>query len=117
MPPDKLLNPVPLVLDTGEGIGLRCRVGHESRQFYQRIAFPLGRAVIRGRDGCWFTIPDNKTWHTANFRLEAPQFVHNWGFNFSLESDGNTYNRYSFQSVEVRKVNDAGRYKAKAFHD
>ncbi|MDB6072306.1 MAG: hypothetical protein JWL81_3477, partial [Verrucomicrobiales bacterium] len=56
--------------------------------------------------GHWFTIPDNKTWHTATFRLEDPQFVNYWGYNLSLESDGNTYNRYYLKSVEVRKVKD-----------
>jgi hypothetical protein len=54
--------------------------------------------------GHWFTIPDNKEWHTARFRLEDPQFVNYWGYNFSLESDGNTYNRYYLKSVAVRKM-------------
>jgi polysaccharide biosynthesis protein PslG len=53
--------------------------------------------------GTWYTIPDNKEWHTARFRIEDPQFVCYWGYNFALESDGNVYNRYYLRSVEVRK--------------
>ncbi len=57
--------------------------------------------------GHWFTIPDNKAWHTARFRLEDPQFVNYWGYNFALESDGNVFNRYYLQKVEVRKAGKA----------
>lgn len=54
--------------------------------------------------GHWYTIPDNKEWHTARFRIDDPQFVNYWGYNFALESDGNTFNRYYLRSVEVRKL-------------
>ena len=54
-----------------------------------------------------FTVRDNKDWHTATFRLEDPQFVNYWGYNFALESDGNTFNRYYLKSVEVRKLGKA----------
>ncbi len=54
--------------------------------------------------GGWFTIPDNQSWHTVRFRIDDPQFVNYWGYNFTLESDGDTYNRYYLKSVEVRKL-------------
>lgn len=57
--------------------------------------------------GGWYTIPDNKEWHTVKFRIEDPCFVNYWGYNFALESDGNVYNRYYLRSVEVRKLKPA----------
>ena len=59
--------------------------------------------------GHLFTIPDNKDWHTARFRLEDPQFVNYWGYHFALVSDGNVFNRYDLKSVEVRKVKGGGK--------
>lgn len=52
----------------------------------------------------WYTVPDNKQWHTVRWQIDDPQFVNYWGYNFALESDGNQYNRYYLQSVTVRKV-------------
>lgn len=54
--------------------------------------------------GGWYTIPDNKKWHTVTWKIPNPQFVSYWGYNFSLVSDGNQYNRYFIQSVSVRKT-------------
>ncbi len=54
--------------------------------------------------GTWFTVPDNKGWHTARWKINDPQFVNYWGFNFSLESDGNKFNKYYIQSVTVTKL-------------
>ncbi|NBV21663.1 MAG: hypothetical protein EBS05_07045 [Proteobacteria bacterium] len=51
----------------------------------------------------WYTIPDNKQWHTVRWRIEDAQFVNYWGYNFALESDGNKYNQYYLQSVTVTK--------------
>lgn len=51
----------------------------------------------------WFTIPDNKQWHTVRWRIEDAQFVNYWGYNFALESDGNQFNKYYLQSVTVTK--------------
>ena len=52
----------------------------------------------------WYTVPDNKEWHTKTWRIDDAQFVSKWGFNFSLDSDGNQYNKYYIQSVTVTKV-------------
>ena len=54
--------------------------------------------------GAWFTVPDNKEWHTQRWRIDDAQFVNYWGYNFSLVSDGDVYNKYYLQSVTVRKL-------------
>jgi hypothetical protein len=51
----------------------------------------------------WFTVPDNKQWHTVRWQIDDAQFVNYWGYNFALESDGNQYNKYYIQSVTVTK--------------
>ena len=53
--------------------------------------------------GGWFTVPDNKQWHTVRWQIDDAQFVNYWGYNFALESDGNQYNKYYLQSVTVTK--------------
>jgi hypothetical protein len=52
----------------------------------------------------WYTVPDNKEWHTLTYRITDDEFVSMWGYNFSLDSDGNTYNKYDIQSVTVTKL-------------
>ena len=54
----------------------------------------------------WYTVPDNKEWHTKTWKITDPQFVGMWGYNFALESDGNQYNKYYLRSVTVTKLND-----------
>ncbi len=54
--------------------------------------------------GNWYTVPDNKQWHTVSWQIDDPQFVSYWGYNFSLVSDGNVYNKYYIQSVTVTKI-------------
>ena len=56
--------------------------------------------------GNWFTVPDNKQWHTVSWKITDAQFVSYWGYNFALESDGNKFNRYYVRSVTVRKLTD-----------
>jgi hypothetical protein len=51
----------------------------------------------------WYTVPDNKQWHTVRWEIDDAQFVNYWGYNFALESDGNQYNKYYLQSVTVTK--------------
>ena len=52
----------------------------------------------------WYTVPDNKEWHTVSWKINDPQFVSMWGYNFALESDGNQYNKYYLRSVTVTKL-------------
>ena len=50
-------------------------------------------------------MPDNKEWHTVRWRIDDAQFVNYWGYNFALESDGNTsINKYYIRSVTVTKL-------------
>ena len=51
----------------------------------------------------WYTVPDNKQWHTVRWRIDDAQFVNYWGYNFALESDGAKFNKYYLQSVTVEK--------------
>ena len=51
----------------------------------------------------WYTVPDNKTWHTKTWQIDDAQFNSYWGYNFSLVSDGNVYNKYYVKSVTVTK--------------
>ncbi|MDF1816056.1 MAG: beta-galactosidase [Verrucomicrobiales bacterium] len=53
--------------------------------------------------GGWYTVPDNKKWHTVKWQIDDPQFVRYWGYNFSLVSDGNKFNQYFIQKVTVTK--------------
>jgi hypothetical protein len=52
----------------------------------------------------WYTVPDNKEWHTVKWKIDDAEFVGMWGYNFSLDSDGNEYNKYDIQSVTVTKL-------------
>ena len=52
----------------------------------------------------WYTVPDNKQWHTVTWKIDDAQFVNYWGFNFSFNSDGDTFNKYYLQSVTVTKL-------------
>ncbi len=52
----------------------------------------------------WFTVPDNKEWHTVTWKIDDAQFVNFWGFNFAFNSDGDKFNRYYIQSVTVTKL-------------
>lgn len=54
--------------------------------------------------GGWYTVPDNKQWHTVSWKINDAQFVNYWSFNFHLESDGNKFNKYYIQSVTVTKL-------------
>lgn len=51
----------------------------------------------------WFTVPDNQQWHIVRYQIDDAQFVNYWGYNFSLVSDGNVFNKYYLQSVKVTK--------------
>jgi len=56
--------------------------------------------------GGWYTVPDNQKWHTVTWKIDDPQFVGYWGYNFSLVSDGNVYNKYYLQSMKVTKAGE-----------
>jgi len=56
------------------------------------------------KDCGWYTIPDNKEWHTVKWKITDAQFVSMWNYNFLLDSDDNKYGKYSIQSVKVTKL-------------
>ena len=67
--------------------------------------FALKYESTTGYKSCgWYTVPDNKEWHTMTWKINDAQFVGKWGFNFALDSDGNQYNKYYIQSVTVTKL-------------
>jgi hypothetical protein len=56
------------------------------------------------KDLGWYTVPDNKQWHTIKWKITDSQFVGMWGYNFLLNSDGNIYNKYYIRSVTVTRL-------------
>jgi len=52
----------------------------------------------------WYTVPDNKQWHTIKWEIPDAQFVNMWGYNFSLNSDGPKFSKYYIKSVTVTKL-------------
>jgi hypothetical protein len=67
--------------------------------------FKLVYESTNGYKDCgWYTVPDNKDWHTVSWTITDPEFVSMWGYNFALNSDGNQYNNYCIQSVTVTKL-------------
>jgi len=72
-----------------------------------KAGFKLTYESTEGFKNCgWYTVPDNKEWHTVSWKINDAQFVSFWGFNFSLDSDGNQYNKYDIKSVTVKKLTD-----------
>ena len=52
----------------------------------------------------WYTVPDNQSWHTVSYKVDDEQFVGMWAFNFLLNSDGHTFDKYEIRSVTVTKL-------------
>ena len=71
----------------------------------ENAGFKLNYESTRGfKNLGWYTVPDNKQWHTVKWTIRDAQFVGMYGFHFSLDSDGNQYNRYDIQSVTVTRL-------------
>lgn len=68
-----------------------------------KLVYESTRGLKTAKSG-WYTVPDNKQWHTVRWQIDDAQFVNYWGYNFALESDGNQYNQYYLQSVTVTKL-------------
>ena len=60
----------------------------QMREFPLHAGFKLVYESATGfkTAGTWYTIPDNKQWHTVKWKIDDPQFVNHWGYNFKLES-------------------------------
>jgi polysaccharide biosynthesis protein PslG len=59
----------------------------------------------RKSTGAWFTIPGNDKWYTKTWTITDDEFVSDWGYNFSFDSDTTAYSKYYIQSVTVTKLN------------
>jgi len=44
-------------------------------------------------------VPDNKEWHTITWKIDDPQFVASWAFDFRFNAG-----KYCVQSVTVTKA-------------
>lgn len=53
--------------------------------------------------GSWYTVPGNSQWYTKTWTINDAQFVGNYGYHFSFESDSTTYSKYYIQSLTVSK--------------
>lgn len=67
------------------------------------------KLVYESRDGFktadgWKTIPEGDKWHTITWDIPDPCFVNYWGYNFRLESDGDTFNKYFLRKIKVEKT-------------
>ncbi|MEI6165820.1 MAG: hypothetical protein WCS52_01355 [bacterium] len=51
------------------------------------------------KDAKPYDIPDNQEWHKATWRIDDPQFVASWAFDFRINSG-----KYCIQSVTVTKL-------------
>lgn len=67
-----------------------------------KLVYESATGLKTAKEG-WYTVPDNRQWHAVRWKIDDPQFVNYWGYNFALVSDGNAYNKYYLQSVTVRK--------------
>ncbi len=54
----------------------------------------------------WNAVPGDGKWHTLKWTITNDEFVNDWGYNFSLESDSRKYSQYYLRRVTVTK--DAG---------
>lgn len=52
----------------------------------------------------WHTVPAGETFTTKTFTVSDAQFVGNWGYHFTLESDSKANSQYSIESVTVTKL-------------
>lgn len=66
---------------------------------------------FKGDAGGWYTIPADDRWHKKTWRISDASFVWNWGYNFTLDSDG-VHHQYAIRSIRVRKL---GRTPPSAF--
>lgn len=67
--------------------------------------FNLKYEATSGRKGIgWNFVPGADRWYTLSWTLADDQFVGNWGYHFSLDSDSKLHSRYYLQRVTVTKL-------------
>lgn len=67
--------------------------------------FNLKYESAGGRKGIgWNFVPGADRWYTLTWTLNDDEFVGNWGYHFSFDSDSKEHSKYYLQSVTVTKV-------------
>jgi hypothetical protein len=67
--------------------------------------FNLKYESAGGRKGIgWNAVPGGDKWHTLTWTISDDEFVGNWGYHFSFDSDSTNYSRYYLQQVTVTKL-------------
>ena len=58
-----------------------------------------------GRKGIgWNTVPGNDRWYTLTWTISDDEFVGDWAYHFSFDSDSTTYSKYYLQQVTVTNL-------------
>jgi hypothetical protein len=67
--------------------------------------FNLKYESATGRKGIgWNSVPGNDNWYTLSWTIADDEFVGNWGYHFSFDSDSTNYSRYYLQQVTVTNL-------------
>ncbi|HWV99874.1 MAG TPA: endo-1,4-beta-xylanase [Candidatus Acidoferrum sp.] len=67
--------------------------------------FNLKYESATGRKGIgWSSVPGSDKWYTLTWTVADDEFVGDWGYNFSLDSDSTNYSRYYLQQVTVTNL-------------
>ncbi|HRT08130.1 MAG TPA: hypothetical protein P5233_07040 [Candidatus Paceibacterota bacterium] len=67
--------------------------------------FNLKYESVTGRKGIgWNAVPGSDKWYTLSWVIVDDQFVGNWGYHFSFDSDSTNYSRYYLQQVTVTNL-------------
>jgi hypothetical protein len=67
--------------------------------------FNLKYESTTGRKGIgWNSVPGNDRWYTLSWTILDDEFVGNWGYHFSLDSDSKSNSKYYLQQVTVTKL-------------
>jgi len=67
--------------------------------------FNLKYESASGRKGIgWNTVPGNDQWYTLRWMISDDEFVGDWGYHFSFDSDSTNYSKYYLQQVTVTNL-------------
>ncbi len=67
--------------------------------------FNLKYESATGRKGIgWNSVPGNDKWYTLTWTVTDDEFVGNWGYHFSFDSDSTQHSQYYLQQVTVTKL-------------
>ncbi|HWH70698.1 MAG TPA: hypothetical protein VNT26_15015, partial [Candidatus Sulfotelmatobacter sp.] len=67
--------------------------------------FNLKYESVTGRKGIgWNSIPGSDKWYTLSWTITDDEFVGNWGYHFSFDSDSTNSSRYYLQQVTVTNL-------------